>query len=188
MKVIRRTQLEKTLILPTSNEKWIKFTNWNKYEQRTKTVFEISIANRRDQIEKDLNKMTNAKYKVTAAYSDLRQHSAYSEMYDITVVSMNFPRRKGLTCPERILSINLWGLIILFHQLTNPNLTRTHNLWVNIMYSTSYNGHNYGSTESVALSVSREDLSDIDGLIWDRWKTEVGLTLFTLRWWLLVKN
>ena len=38
----------------------------------------------------------------------------------------------------------------------------------------SCNGHSYGSTESVSLSVSREDLSDIDGLIWDRWKTEVG--------------
>ena len=41
------------------------------------------------------------------------------------------------------------------------------------MDSVSYNGHSYGSTESVSLSVSREDLSDIDGLIWDRWKTEV---------------
>ena len=38
----------------------------------------------------------------------------------------------------------------------------------------SCNGQSYGSTESLSLSVSREDLSDIDGLIWDRWKTEVG--------------
>ena len=52
------------------------------------------------------------------------------------------------------------------------------------MDSASYNGHNYESTESV----SREDLSDIDGLIWDRWKTEVRLTLFTSRFDALVIN
>ena len=48
--------------------------------------------------------------------------------------------------------------------------TRVH--WFKMADNASCNGQSYGSTES--LSVSRDDLSDIDGLIWDRWKTEVG--------------